>query len=133
MFSPTAITEFFFKKVFHFFAIAILVTALISGAAVYFFSQKKPPAPITNSYQFEPNKLQIVHINLTEDILLEYKITPEASFDKGVIYRQELNLFVWDPNLKQYFYSVTIPPEEMFQQLNQIKGVEGHPISGEKE
>jgi hypothetical protein len=103
-------------------AISMLFTLAIFPLAIY--NQSKAPKKnqsIGSQFVFHPNQAQIFQVQLTDNMLVEYKLTPRFDFEGKIQYSTDLTLFYWNSEFDRYTpYPTMVPPQEIINELNKL-------------
>lgn len=99
---------------------AVLALTITLGLIIGFAlrdTKKEPQGPFT----FAPREAQVFHVQLADDILLEYKVKPDLEYDGSVRYTADLTVYVWDAEDERYYSAINRrAPEDIVNQLNQM-------------
>lgn len=102
----------------------ITAVLIVIGIGFYYnMSPKKkaPPVSYGAGFVFQEKQAQAFQVQLTDDMLLEYKLTPRWDIEGKIQYSMDLNLFYWNKELERYsMYPSTVPPQEIINELNKL-------------
>ncbi len=104
--------------------LAVPVAILILGLfpyAIFNHSTKKPAPTYGSGFMLREREAQVFQVQLSDNMLLEYKLTPRFDFEGKIQYSTDLTLFYWNSELERYTpYPATVPPQEIINELNKF-------------